>query len=83
MRRKVLSPPGADPWELQRPLDAVGELRDVHQRKKADRLGAGLEHVLANKGTASTCVAWRGSSVVVVTWAISDLYARIRDWRVA
>jgi hypothetical protein len=44
---------------------------------------AGLEHVLANKGTASTCIAWRGSSVVVVTWAISDLYERIRDWRVA
>jgi hypothetical protein len=44
---------------------------------------AGLEHVLANKGTASTCVAWGGSSVVVVTWAISDLYERIRDWRVA
>jgi hypothetical protein len=44
---------------------------------------AGLGHLLANKGTASTCVAWRGSSVVDVTWAISDLYARIRDWRVA
>jgi hypothetical protein len=44
---------------------------------------AGHEHLLANKGTASTCVAWMGSSVVDVTWAISDLYARTRDWRVA
>jgi hypothetical protein len=44
---------------------------------------ARLGHLLANKGTASTCVTWRGSSVVDVTWAISELYARIRDWRVS
>jgi hypothetical protein len=37
----------------------------------------------ANKGTASTYVAWRGSSVVDVTWATSELYPRIREWRVA
>jgi hypothetical protein len=42
---------------------------------------AGLGLLLANKGTAS--VAWRGSSVVDVTWATSELYPRIRDWRVA
>jgi hypothetical protein len=41
MRRKVLSPPGAGPWGHQCPLDAVGELRDEHQRKMADRLGCG------------------------------------------
>jgi hypothetical protein len=58
-----------------------GELRDEHQRKMVDRLGLGL--LLANKGTASTCVARRGSSVVDVTWATSELYQRIRDWRVA
>jgi endonuclease/exonuclease/phosphatase family metal-dependent hydrolase len=44
---------------------------------------AGLGLLLANKGTASTCVAWRGSSVVDVTWATSELHPRIRDWRVA
>jgi hypothetical protein len=58
-----------------------GELRDEHQRKMVDRLGLGL--LLANKGTASTCVARRRSSVVDVTWATSELYQRIRDWRVA
>jgi hypothetical protein len=40
---------------------------------------AGLGLLLANKGTASTCVAWRGSSVFDVTWATSELYPRIRD----
>jgi hypothetical protein len=44
---------------------------------------AGLGLLLVNKSTASTCVAWRGSSVVGITWATSDLYLRIRDWRVA
>jgi hypothetical protein len=44
---------------------------------------AGLGLLLVNKGTASTCVAWRGSSVVDITWATSELYPRIRDWRVA
>ena len=44
---------------------------------------AGLGLLLANRGTASTCVAWRGSSVVDVTWATADLYRRIRGWRVA
>jgi hypothetical protein len=44
---------------------------------------AGLGLLLVNKGTASTCVAWRGASVVDITWDTSDLYPRIRDWRVA
>jgi hypothetical protein len=43
---------------------------------------AGLGLLLANKGTTSTCVAWRGSPAVDVTWATSELYPRIREWRV-
>jgi hypothetical protein len=43
---------------------------------------AGLGLLLANRGTTSTCVAWRGSSVVDVTWATAGLYRRIRNWRV-
>lgn len=44
---------------------------------------AGLGLLLANRGSASTCVAWRGSSVVDITWATPGLLRRIRDWRVA
>ncbi|XP_060820307.1 uncharacterized protein LOC132909468 [Bombus pascuorum] len=43
---------------------------------------AGLGFLLANRGSASTCVARRGSSVVDVTWATPGLYRKIRDWRV-
>jgi hypothetical protein len=62
------------------PLDAVGELRDEHQRKMADRLGCGTR-TLAGKQRYGA--AWRGSSVVDITWATSELYPRIHDWRVA
>nr|XP_033200251.1 uncharacterized protein LOC117162488 [Bombus vancouverensis nearcticus] len=44
---------------------------------------AGLGLLLANRGSASTCVAWRGSSVVDVTWTTPELFRRIHDWRVA
>jgi hypothetical protein len=44
---------------------------------------AGFELLLANRGSASSCVEWRGSSVVDITWATSELYWKIRDWRVA
>ncbi|XP_033361469.1 uncharacterized protein LOC117239760 [Bombus vosnesenskii] len=44
---------------------------------------AGLGLLLANRGSASTCVAWRGSSVVDITWATPELLRRIHDWRVA
>nr|XP_033188909.1 uncharacterized protein LOC117156205 [Bombus vancouverensis nearcticus] len=44
---------------------------------------ASLGLLLANRGSASTCVAWRGSSVVDITWATPELLRRIRDWRVA
>jgi hypothetical protein len=44
---------------------------------------AGLGLLLVNEGTASTCVAWRGYSVVDIMWTTSELYPRIRDKRVA
>ncbi|XP_033363348.1 uncharacterized protein LOC117241589 [Bombus vosnesenskii] len=44
---------------------------------------AGLGLLLANRGSASTCVAWKGSSVVDITWATPELLRRIHDWRVA
>jgi hypothetical protein len=44
---------------------------------------AGLGLLLVNRGSASTCVAWRGCSIVNITWATSDAFRRISGWRVA
>ncbi|XP_043604745.1 uncharacterized protein LOC122577484 [Bombus pyrosoma] len=44
---------------------------------------AGLGLLLVNRGTTSTCVTWRGSSVVDITWAFPDTFRRITGWRVA
>ncbi|XP_043588288.1 uncharacterized protein LOC122570257 [Bombus pyrosoma] len=60
-----------------------GDARTDTRGRALTDWAAGLGLLLANKGTASTCVAWRGSSVVDVTWATADLYRRIRGWRVA
>jgi hypothetical protein len=43
---------------------------------------AGLGLLLTNRGSTSTCVAWRGSSVVDITWTTASLHRRIRNWRV-
>ena len=43
---------------------------------------ATLGLIRVNRGTTSTCVAWRGSSVTDVTWATAELYRRIHGWRV-
>ena len=44
---------------------------------------ATLGLVLVNRSATSTCVAWRGSSIVDVTWATAELYRKIHGWRVA
>jgi hypothetical protein len=44
---------------------------------------AGNGLALANKGTVKTCVAWRGASVVNLTWATPELHRKIRNWHVA
>jgi hypothetical protein len=38
--------------------------------------------VLVNTGSVQTCVAWRGTSVVDLTWATPGLHPRIKNWRV-
>ncbi|XP_050597870.1 uncharacterized protein LOC126925908 [Bombus affinis] len=38
---------------------------------------ATLGLVLVNRGATSTCVAWRGSSIVDITWATAELYRKI------
>ncbi|XP_050490232.1 uncharacterized protein LOC126873433 [Bombus huntii] len=44
---------------------------------------AGLGLLLVNGGSTSTCVAWRGSSIVDITWASPDAFRRVSGWRVA
>jgi hypothetical protein len=60
-----------------------GNARTTTRGRMLSDWAAGLGLLLVNRGSASTCVAWRGSSVVDITWATSDVYRRIRNWRVA
>jgi hypothetical protein len=60
-----------------------GNLRTNARGRWLADCAAGLWLLLANRGSASTCVAWRGSSVVDFTWATSQLYRKIHDWRMA
>ncbi|XP_043604105.1 uncharacterized protein LOC122577087 [Bombus pyrosoma] len=60
-----------------------GDARTDTRGRMLTEWAAVLGLLLANRGTASTCVAWRGSSVVDITWATAELYRRIRGWRVA
>lgn len=38
--------------------------------------------LLQNEGSVSTCVAYRGESIVDITWASSDAARRLSDWKV-
>ncbi|XP_033313358.1 uncharacterized protein LOC117212565 [Bombus bifarius] len=58
-------------WENARTNDALSNW------------AAGLGLLLVNRGSTSTCVAWRGSSIVDITWASPDAFRRISGWRVA
>lgn len=42
---------------------------------------ATLDLRLVNRGREGTSISWNGSSIVDLTWASSDVAARIRDWR--
>ncbi|XP_033178832.1 uncharacterized protein LOC117152159 [Bombus impatiens] len=54
-------------WENARTNDALSNW------------AAGLGLLLVNRGSTSTCVAWRGSSIVDITWASPDALWRISD----
>lgn len=41
-----------------------------------------MDLVLINEGNANTCVAWRGESIVDLTWATPLAAGLIRRWRV-
>ncbi|XP_070512055.1 uncharacterized protein [Cardiocondyla obscurior] len=57
---------------------------------RADRRGgvlaawaAELDLLIVNEGSTSTCSAWRGDSIVDLTWISSSARAFVRSWRVA
>ncbi|XP_033317785.1 uncharacterized protein LOC117215548 [Bombus bifarius] len=44
---------------------------------------AGFVLLFVNRGSASTCVARRGCSVVDISWATPDAFRRVSGWRVS
>ena len=45
--------------------------------------GVGLDLRLMNRGSTSTCVAWRGESIVHLTWASPVASRRVSGWGVS
>ncbi|EFN83302.1 hypothetical protein EAI_02247, partial [Harpegnathos saltator] len=43
---------------------------------------AGLDLLLLNRGSASTCVRLRGESVIDLTWATPSAARLFREWKV-
>ena len=60
-----------------------GNTRSDARGRSLSDWATGLGLLLVNRGSASTCVKWRGSSVIDVTWATTETYRRISNWRVA
>ena len=60
-----------------------GDTRTNSRGRMLTDWAATLGLVLVNRSATSTCVAWRGSSIVDVTWATAELYRKIHGWRVA
>jgi hypothetical protein len=60
-----------------------GDTRTNTRGRMLSDWAAGLGLLLTNRGSTSTCAAWRGSSVVDITWTTASLHRRIRNWRVA
>jgi hypothetical protein len=60
-----------------------GNPRTDARRKMLSDWAAGLGLLLVNRNSVSTCVAWRGSFVVDITWATPGIFRRVMDWRVA
>jgi hypothetical protein len=60
-----------------------GDIRINTRGRMLSDWAAGLGLLLTNRGSMSTCVACRGSTVVEVTWTTASLHRQIRNWRVA
>ncbi|XP_060830192.1 uncharacterized protein LOC132914800 [Bombus pascuorum] len=59
-----------------------GNNRTTARGRELTNWTAGLRLLLINQGSVSTCVGWRGTSVIDLTWATPRLHARIHNWRV-
>ncbi|XP_043603164.1 uncharacterized protein LOC122576636 [Bombus pyrosoma] len=60
-----------------------GNSRTNERPRELSDWAAGLGLLLVNRGSTSTCVAWRRGSVVDITWASPDTFRRISGWRVS
>jgi hypothetical protein len=60
-----------------------GDTRTNTRGRMLSDWAAGLGLLLTNRGSTNTCVAWRESFVVDVTWTTASLHRRMRNWRVA
>jgi hypothetical protein len=60
-----------------------GNIRTTARGRWLTDWAAGLGLAFVNKGAAKTCVAWRGASVVDLTWATPGLLGKIQNWHVA
>jgi hypothetical protein len=60
-----------------------GDTRTNTRGRMLSDWAAGLGLLLTNKGSTSTCVAWRGSSVIDIMWTTASLHRQIHNWRVA
>nr|XP_033204685.1 uncharacterized protein LOC117165383 [Bombus vancouverensis nearcticus]XP_033204713.1 uncharacterized protein LOC117165425 [Bombus vancouverensis nearcticus] len=60
-----------------------GNARTNASGRMLSNWAAGLGLLLVNRGSTSTCVTCRGSSIVDITWASPEAFRRISGWRVA
>nr|XP_033200817.1 uncharacterized protein LOC117162946 [Bombus vancouverensis nearcticus] len=60
-----------------------GNARTNASGRMLSNWAAGLGLLLVNRGSTSTCVTCRGSSIFDITWASPEAFRRISGWRVA
>ncbi|XP_033317575.1 uncharacterized protein LOC117215308, partial [Bombus bifarius] len=60
-----------------------GNARTNASGRMLSNWAAGLGLLLVNRGSTSTCVTCRGSSIVDITWASPEAFRRKSGWRVA
>jgi hypothetical protein len=56
----------------------MGKLQEQCARPRVVRLGSGTWTLVGEQGH-STCVAWKGCSILDIAWASPDAFKRISD----
>ncbi|XP_068985002.1 uncharacterized protein [Bombus flavifrons] len=62
---------------------AWGSHRTNRRGRDVQDWAAALDLRLMNRGSSSTCVAWRGESIVDLTWANPAASRRVSGWEVS